>query len=781
MWERRDGGYDIMIGARVRRLEDPRLLRGKGSYVDDISLPGILHAALVRSRYGHARIKSIDLAAVKAAPGVIDAFTLTDGWKEPPTIPVLVGVPSLLPCPQYPLARDRVRYVGEPVAVVVAIDRARAEDAGELAEVEYEPLPAIADCDAAQTAGAQLLHDTVPGNIAARWTDEIGNVARAFASADKVVRERFRMQRYTGVPMETRGVLATIEPVTGDLTIWASGQWPHTARSLTAALLGLDEQRVRVIQPDVGGGFGVKCDLYPEDLLIPLAATRVGRPVKWIESRREHFLGIAHAREMGFDLELAVRADGAILGLRGTIVSDQGAYFRTLGTVNASLAITGLPGPYRIPAYKAEVICVLTNKSPCSPYRGAGGPEATFARERLLDIAAAKLGMDPADLRMRNLIPPELLPYNTGLVSVSSTVVYDSGDFPAGLRQALSNLDYAGFRKAQVQARKNGKLRGLGICAYVQMASAGPYESAEVRVDGVGKVTVVSGAAPQGQGTGTSLAQVVADQLGVEIDQINVVFGDTGRIPFGIGTYASRNAVMAGSATMKASEKVRQKATQLAAHLFEASSDDIEWVDGKARIAGVPGKSFTLGELSLAAKPGGSRPVGMEPGLEARYYYEQHETPFSFGIHLCEVEVEPETGHVDVRRYLVVNDCGRMINPMIVEGQIVGGIAQGLGGALLEELVYDKEAQLLTASLLDYPVPTSLDLPNVEISHIESASPLNPLGVKGIGEGGAIAAHAAVANAVADAIAHTGARVTSTPLRPATVWKLLKGQSTQAV
>jgi aerobic carbon-monoxide dehydrogenase large subunit len=331
MWERRDGGYDIMIGARVRRLEDPRLLRGKGSYVDDISLPGILHAALVRSRYGHARIKSIDIAAVKAAPGVIDAFTLTDGWKEPPTIPVLVGVPSLLPCPQYPLARDRVRYVGEPVAVVVAIDRARAEDAGELAEVEYEPLPAIADCDAAQTAGAQLLHDTVPGNIAARWTDEIGNVARAFASADKVVRERFRMQRYTGVPMETRGVLATLEPVTGDLTIWASGQWPHTARSLTAALLGLDEQRVRVIQPDVGGGFGVKCDLYPEDLLIPLAATRVGRPVKWIESRREHFLGIAHAREMGFDLELAVRADGAILGLRGTIVSDQGAYFRTLG------------------------------------------------------------------------------------------------------------------------------------------------------------------------------------------------------------------------------------------------------------------------------------------------------------------------------------------------------------------------------------------------------------------------------------------------------------------
>lgn len=463
-----------MIGARVRRLEDPRLLRGEGSYVDDISLPGILHAALVRSRYGHARIKSIDLAAVKAAPGVIDAFTLTDGWKEPPTIPVLVGVPSLLPCPQYPLARDRVRYVGEPVAVAVAIDRARAEEAAELAEVEYDPLPAIADCDAAQTAGAQLLHDTVPGNIAARWTDEIGNVARAFASADKVVRERFRMQRYTGVPMETRGVLATIEPVTGDLTIWVSGQWPHTARSLTAALLGLDEQRVRVIQPDVGGGFGVKCDLYPEDLLIPLAATRIGRPVKWIESRREHFLGIAHAREMGFDLELAVRADGAILGLRGTIVSDQGAYFRTLGPVNAALAITGLPGPYRIPAYKAEVICVLTNKSPCSPYRGAGGPEATFARERLLDIAAGELGMDPADLRMRNLIPPELLPYNTGLVSVLSPVVYDSATFRLGSAEHWTSWTMPGSGRRKCRLGRTASCAGWASAPMSRWPLPGP-------------------------------------------------------------------------------------------------------------------------------------------------------------------------------------------------------------------------------------------------------------------------------------------------------------------
>jgi len=766
-----------MMGARVPRLEDPRLLRGEAGFVDDLRLPGTLHAAILRSPHAHARIRGIDLSAVRAAPGVVDAFSLGDVWSDPPTIPVLAGHPALRPCPQYPLARDRVRYVGEPVAVVVAEDRAHAEDALDLAQVDYEPLPALADADSAQERGAQLLHDAVPDNVAARWTHEIGDVAAAFETADRVVREKFRMQRYTAVPMETRGVLATRDAVTGDLTIWSSGQWPHTVRALTAALLKLDEHRVRLIQPAIGGGFGVKAEFYPEDLLIPLAATRVGRPVKWIEDRREHLLGIVHAREMAFELELALRSDGTILGLRGQIFSDQGAYFRTLGTINASLAITGLPGPYRIENYSAEVVCVLTNKSPCSPYRGAGGPEATYARERLLDLAARELGMDPAELRLKNLLPPEALPYDTGLVSVESSVVFDSGDFPAALRQALERVDYDGFRQAQKEARQEGRLRGLGICVYIQVTGVGPHEGADVRVDGGGNVTVATGAAPQGQGTGTALAQIVADELAVPMEQISVVFGDTARIPFGVGTYASRNAVMAGSATMLAARRVRDKAGQLAAYLFEASPSDVEWDNGTARLRGVPDKGYTLAQLAQAAGPGGRRPAGMEPSLEARHYFEKHEAPFSYGVHLAEVEVDPETGAVDVCRYLVVNDAGHLINPTIVEGQIVGGIAQGLGGALLEELVYDSEGQLLTTSLLDYQLPTSLDIPNVEISHLESPSPLNPLGVKGIGEGGAIGAHAAVANAVDDALAHTGAQVHETPLRPSAVWQLLRGRA----
>ena len=769
-----------MMGARVPRLEDPRLLRGQASFVDDLSLPGILHAAVLRSPHAHARIRKTNLSAVRAAPGVVDAFCLGDIWQNPPSIPVVVGVPSLLPCAQYPLAREIVRYVGEPVAIVVASDRACAEEALEAAEVEYDPLPVLSDANQARAVGAQLLHSTAPGNIAARWTQGFGNVKAAFQEADHVVRDHLRMQRYTGVPLETRGILASPDPVSGELTIWASGQWPHTARRITAAMLGIEERRIRCILPDVGGGFGVKCDIYPEDILIPLAATRLNRPVKWIEDRREHFLGSVHAREMTFDVELALKADGTILGMRGQIISDQGAYVRTLGIVNASLAITGLPGPYNIKNYSAEVICPLTNKSPTSTYRGAGAPEGTYARERLLDIASHQLGIDPAELRLKNLLPPEALPYNTGLVNVEAAVSYDLGDFPAALRQALEKANYADFRKAQLRARSEGQLRGVGICVYVQQAAIGPYESAEVRVDGNGNVSVVSGAAPQGQGSATALAQIVADELEVPLERVSVGFGDTARIPFGVGTYASRNAVMAGSAAFGAAQRVREKAIQVAAHLFEASPADVEWKDGVAHIVGVPDKGYSLAELAQAARPGGTRPPGMEPGLEARYYFEKKQSPFSYGVHIAEVDIEPETGDVKLSRYVVVNDCGRMINPMIVEGQIAGGVAQGAGGALLEELIYDEQGQLLTASLLDYPLPTSLDLPPIEISHLVSPSNLNPLGVKGVGEGGAIGAHAAVTNAVADAIAHTGARVHETPLRPAVVWRLLKETSVQS-
>jgi carbon-monoxide dehydrogenase large subunit len=538
-------------------------------------------------------------------------------------------------------------------------------------------------------------------------------------------------------------------------------------------MLGMEERRIRCILPDVGGGFGIKCDIYPEDILIPLAATRLNRPVKWIEDRREHFLGSAHAREMTFDLELALKADGTILGMRGRIVSDQGAYVRTLGIVNASLAITGLPGPYKINSYAAEVICPLTNKSPTSTYRGAGAPEGTYARERLFDIASHQLGIDPAELRLKNLLPPEAMPYNTRLDSIEGPIGYDSGDFPGALRQALETANYANFRKDQQRARNKGRLRGVGICVYVQTTAVGPYESAEVRVDGNGNVNVVSGVAPQGQGSATTLAQIVADQLDVPLERVSVCFGDTARIPYGMGTYGSRNAVMGGTAAFGAAQRVRDKAIKLAAHLLEVGPEDVEWKDGVARIAGVPDKGYTIAELAAVAAPAGNRPADIEPGLEARYYYERTDAPFAYGVHVAEVEVEPETGEAKLRRYVVVNDCGQMINPMIVEGQIAGGVAQGAGGALFEDLVYDAEGQLLTATLLDYPLPISTDLPAIEISHFVSPSHLNPLGIKGVGEGGAVGAHAAVANAVADAIAHTGARVRETPLRPFVVWKLL--------
>jgi carbon-monoxide dehydrogenase large subunit len=762
-----------LIGARVPRLEDPRLLRGQGSFVDDLHLPGVLYASILRSSHAHARIRKIDLTAVRSAPSVVDAFCLGDIWQSPPAIPVLVGVPSLLPCSQFPFTCEVARYVGEPVAIVVARDRAYAEEALELAQVDYEQLPPLVDAERAIAADSQLLHATAPRNVAARWTQGFGDVKAAFMKADHVVHDRLRMQRYSGVPLETRGILASPDPITGELIIWASGQWPHTARSLTAAALGMDERRIRCILPDVGGGFGIKCDFYPEDVLIPLAAMRLNRPVKWIEDRREHLLASVHAREMTFDLELALKSDGTILGLRGQIISDQGAYVRTLGMVNASLAITGLPGPYNIKSYSAEVICALTNKSPTSTYRGAGAPEGTYARERLLDIASRQIGIDPAELRLKNLLPPEALPYDTGLVNVEASVSYDSGNFPEALRQALEKANYAEFRHAQSRARSEGRLRGVGICVYVQQAAIGPFESAEVRVDDNGHISVVSGAAPQGQGTGTVLAQIVADQFEVPLERVSVGFGDTARIPFGIGTYASRNAVMAGSAALGAAQRVREKAIQLAAHLLEVSPGDIEWKEGVARIVGIPGNGYTLAQLAEAASPGGKRPPGTEPGLEARYYFEKKQSPFANGVHIAEVEVDPETGDVELSRYVVVNDCGRMINPMIVEGQIAGGIAQGTGGALLEEFVYDEQGQLLTASLLDYALPRSMDLPPIEISHLVSPSDLNPLGVKGVGEGGAIGAHAAVTNAVADAIAHTGARVRETPLRPALIWKLL--------
>jgi carbon-monoxide dehydrogenase large subunit len=763
-----------LFGARVRRTEDPRLLMGRGAYIDDLKLPRLLHMAVWRSPLAHAVVRRVSLERARAVAGVVDAFDVRAFGPSPPAFPVVIADPCLKACPQYALARDRVRYCGEGVAVVIAERRAIAEDALELVDVELEPLEPVASTEAALRSGAPQLHADSPGNRCAEWTLRTGDVDAAFARAEVVVRERVVMQRYTGVPIETRGVVAQEDPISGELVIWVSGQWPHTTRTLAAQLLGRSEDTVRVVVPDVGGGFGVKEEFYPEDLLVSFAARRLGRAVKWIEDRREHFLSVVHAREQVHELELALLRDGTILGLRDRIVTDMGAYVRALGFVNPSLAAASVPGPYRIADVQIDSVAVVTNKSPTSPYRGAGQPEATFARERLLDIAAQRLGLDPAEIRRRNLIPAEALPFDSGLRSVDGPVRFDSGDFPRALETALKVLDYPKLRQMQATARAEGRFVGIGLTVYAQITGTGPFEGADVRVGTDGTVTVSTGAVAIGQGLATALAQVVGQELGVPIDRVQVLSGDTARISHGIGTFASRAAVMAGNAAAIAAGRVRSKGMQLAAHLLEVSPDDVEWLAGAARVRGVAESSVSLAQLAQACLPGkADRPPELEPGLEARYYYENEHPPFAYGTHAVVVEVDRETGAVRLERYVVVSDSGRLINPTIAEGQIVGGIAQGLGGALMEQLVYDDDGQLVTSSLLDYALPTARDIPMVEMVHLEIPSPLNPLGIKGLGEGGAVGAHAAVANAVADALLPFGVKVLATPLSPSAIAQLL--------
>ena len=757
-----------LLGARVRRNHDPRLLTGHGAFVDDLRLPGQLHMAVWRSPVAHALVGRVRLEPALGLPGVVDAFDVNAFGPSPPVFATVVSHESLKSCPQFPLAKDRVRYVGEGVAVVIAETRAIAEDALEQVEVDLATLDVVASVEAAMAPTAPRLHEQAMDNICAGWTIRLGDVEAAFKRAHLVIRERVAMQRYTGVPIEARGVVAHLDPISGELVMWVSGQWPHTTRTLAARMLRISEDLIRVVTPDVGGGFGVKEEFYPEDLLVAFAARRLGRPIKWIEDRREHFLSVVHAREQVHELELAVQRDGIILGLHDRILTDMGAYVRALGFVNPSLAAASVPGPYAIKDVLIESAAVLTNKSPASAYRGAGQPEATFARERLFDIAAHRLGIDPADFRRRNLLPADALPIDTGLRSVDGPVRFDSGDFTLALDSALRVLDYPRLKEKQAVLRRQGRLPGIGLAVYAQITGSGPFEGADVRVSSDGRVTLVTGAVDIGQGLATALAQIVGDELGVPMQDVIVSCGDTARIPHGVGTYASRAAVMAGNAAAAAASRVRAKAIELAAALLEIGPQDVEWRDGAASVRGVAGRSLSLAELAEACRPGASqRPPEIEPGLEARFYYEDDNPPFAYGVHAVVVDVDRETGLVRLERYVVVSDAGRLINPTIAEGQIVGGLAQGLGGALLEELVYDADGQLLASSLLDYALPAARHLPMVEMLHLQIPTPLNPLGVKGLGEGGAVGAHAAVANAVADALLPLGIEVRTTPLSPA--------------
>lgn len=793
------------IGTPIKRLEDPRLLRGQGTYIEDLPLPpNTLQVAFVRSVYPHATLASVSLEAARAVEGVVGAFDARDftdesepigprvaeqhSWRADAEgavsgsdrlrgIHAVVSHDALRPCGQPPLARGVVRYVGEPIAVVAAETRALAQDAAELVEIAYEERPAVPDAEAAVAPGAPLLHAHLGDNLAGAFSVRVGDPDRVFARARRIVKGRFYVQRYTGMPLEGRGVAATWDEGLERLTVWSSTQWPHTLREALTVLLHLPEHRIHVVAPDVGGGFGVKQEIYPEEVVVPLLAQRLARPVRWVETRREHLSTAVHAREQWHDVEVAVAEDGTILGMRAEILCDQGAYTRSLGILCPSLTAAGLPGPYRIRHYACNVRVALTNKAPAAAYRGAGQPEAVFATERLVDRVARELGLDPAEVRRRNFIRPDEFPWDVGTESAQVPVIYDSGAYEAGLDRALAVARYASRRAEQAAERargEQGRLLGIGLAAYVMLTGLGPYEGAALRIDATGKPLLVTGCSPHGQGTATVLAQLVAGELGLQPADVTVQHGDTTQIAFGVGTYASRNAVVAGSAALVAARQVREKVLSLAASLLETAPEDLELVAGGVRVKGAPGRRLSLAQLATAAAPGKPLPEGMQPGLEAIHYFPAPRATFASGIHVAVIEIDRDTLQVQVLDYVVVNDAGPLINPLIVEGQIVGGVAQGIGGALFEELAYDEQGQLIAQSLLDYCMPAARQVPPVRIAHLYTPSPLNPLGVKGLGEGGAMAPPAAIANAVEDALGHLGLRVDATPLGPSRIAELLR-------
>ncbi len=769
----RSGG---LVGQPVLRREDPRLLRGAARFVGDLRLPGMLEAAVLRSPHAHARITRCDAAPAAALPGVAAVLTGADirdhGWSIPslqlfPLAPIKEHVYS-------PLAIEKVRFVGEPVAVVVAEDRYLAEDAAERVAVEYDPLPVAHDVRSAQERPGALLYEAWGDNIACAFAMEKGDVDAAFARADVVVEAELTIQRYTGVPIETRGVAAAFDARSGELTVWDSTQVPHFVQQMLARLLRLRKDQIRVVAWDVGGGFGPKCAPYPEEVLIPHLALGTGRPVRWIEDRREHFLSTTHARQQVHAASIAVARDGTVVGLKDRFFLDTGAYLPG-GNIQPYHTCSHKLGPYKIPHYLAKATVLVTNKAPQHPYRGAGRSEAVFVLERLMDLAARKLGMDPVELRLRNLIRPHEMPYNTGVLYADrKPMVFDTGDYPACFRQALEIAGFDRFRETQAEERRRGRYLGLGIAGYVEGTGAGAYEGAHITVDASGRVLVTAGVAAHGQGHETVLAQIAADALEVDPGEITVRVGDTAGVPFGMGTYASRSAVAAGNAVAGAAAALRQKASRLAALFLEASEQDLEWVAGRVQVRGAPARSLSLGELAARAVPSAVPSEGPGPGLSASHYFRPPTVTYSNGVTLAVVEVDIETGEVHLRRVIYVHDCGRVINPMIVEGQCHGGTVQGIGGALFEELVYDDTGQLLTTSFLDYLMPVPTEFPPIELGHHESPSTRNPLGIKGMGEGPAIAPPAAIANAVEDALAPFGVQILETPITPAKVRRLLE-------
>ncbi len=778
------------IGASVLRKEDPRFLTGRGRYTDDIERPNQLYAQIVRSTEAHATITSIDTSAAETAPGVVAVYTGADmaadglgglpcGWL----IHSKDGSPMVEP-PHPPLAVDRVRYVGQEVAVVVAQSRAQAKEAAALVAVDYEPLPAVASLAAARATGAPLVWEQAEGNLCYDW--EVGDKAAtdaAFAGADHVVSLDLTNNRLVPNAIEPRCAIGEHDAVTGETTLYTTSQNPHLIRLLLGAfVMGIPEHQLRIVAPDVGGGFGSKIHHYAEEVIVTWVARKLGRAVKWTSDRSEAFMSDRHGRDHRTTIEMALGSDGTFQGLRVSTQANLGAYLSTFSTcVPTYLYGILYAGPYRTPAIYVEVEGVFTNTAPVDALRGAGRPEATFALERIVDLAARELGMDPVEIRRKNFITTDQFPYQTPVA-----LQYDVGDYHATLDLALEAADWAGFESRRDEARSRGKLRGIGISTFLEAcgiapsavvgslgARAGLYETGQVRVHPTGSISVFTGTHSHGQGHETTFAQIVSDRLGVPIEQIDVVHGDTARIPFGMGTYGSRSLAVGGSAIAKAMDKVIEKGRKIAAHLMEASVDDVEFADGAFTVAGTD-KSKTLGEVALTAYVPHNYPEGLEPGLDETAFYDPANFTFPAGTHIAEVEVDPDTGAIELVNVTAADDLGRIINPMIVAGQLHGGLAHGIGQALLEEAQYDENGQLVTGSFMNYCMPRAGDLPSFTLKHNTTLCTHNPLGVKGVGEVGSIGVPPAVINAVVDALAHLGVRHIDMPAKPEKVWRAMQ-------
>ncbi len=779
MADLKPGKREEQIGKPIRRIEDRALLVGSARFVDDLDAPGVLHAAFVRSPYAHALVHGIDCAAARGVEGVHAVLALADlkPVLAEERLPLQFRMAQLPPdVTPFVLAKDEVAYAGEAVAVVLANSRYVAEDAAQLVEVRYEQLPAVSDCRAALQPGANVVRTVRKTNLLLTLRQSYGDIDKAFADAPHVASLNLKQHRGCANSIEGRGALAAYDANEDRLTLWSSTQLAHELRAFIIRLLRLDENQMRVVAPEVGGGFGAKFVMYPEEVVVSAAALLLKRPVKWIEDRREHFLSAVQERDQYWDLEVAFEVDGRLRGVRGHMIHDNGAY-TPQGTNLPYNASTALPGPYVLPAYRLDVSVVETNKVATMPVRGAGYPEGAFAMERIQDRIAETLGLDRAEVRRRNLVQPHQHPYVTPMKTRAGTpVTLDSGDYPACLDKALAAIDYAGFSARRVAARNKGKFLGIGIGVGTKGTGRGPFEAGIVRVGRSGRVSVYTGAMPMGQGIKTALAQICADELGVQAADVSVIAGDTNAIPYGQGGFASRQTVTAGSAVHLAAAAVRRKALDIAALLLETSPGDLELRNGRVEVAGAPGSGMALAEIAeaVAGVPGYAMPGNFEPGLESTQSFLPSALTYGFGCHAVEVELDVETMGISIRRYVVVNDSGRIINPMIVTGQIVGGTVHGIGNAIYEWMAYGEDAQPLSTSLAEYVMPAAMEMPAIEVVLTQYPSPLNPLGVKGVGEAGCVPSTAAVVSAVENALVHHGVRISEYPMTPTRLFALVE-------